>query len=171
MVPREVELHRASVDLCTLVVPYSRESYYTRILCTQVTARKMKLRQKATFVFPFVWPLPPYPRAMGTLDHPLALVHEQYLPDESVKVRVVPSAMPQSRTCALPHRLQRDEDQGCLFSSHNTMRFVVLAPSNAHAWDRNLVGNRLLARRYCRGTDYCRYAGLRWRRNSGKWPL
>ena len=30
-----------------------------------------KLRQKATFVFPFVWPPPPYPRAMGTLDHPL----------------------------------------------------------------------------------------------------
>ena len=129
--PREVELHRASVDLCTLVVPYSRESYYTRILCTQVTARKMKLRQKATFGFPFVWPLPPYPRAMGTWDHPLALVHEQYLPDESVKVRVVRCRRAQSRTA---HRLQRDEDQGRLFSSHNAMPCVVPAPSNAHAF-------------------------------------
>ena len=29
---------------------------------------------KATFVFSFVWPPSPYPRAMGTLDHPLGLV-------------------------------------------------------------------------------------------------
>ena len=90
-----------------------------------------KIREKATFVFPFVWPPPPYPRVMGTLDHPLALVHEQYLPDESVKVRVVRCRRAQSRTA---HRLQRDEDQGRLFSSHNAMPCVVPAPSNAHAF-------------------------------------
>ena len=68
---------------------------------------------------------------MGTWDHPLALVHEQYLPDESVKVRVVRCRRAQSRTA---HRLQRDEDQGRLFSSHNAMPCVVPAPSNAHAF-------------------------------------
>ena len=97
--------------------------------------RKMRLRQKATFVFPFVWPPPPYPRAMGTLNHPLALVHtlSAGLITESKSGDVLDCDL-RCRLCSDEDQAARGEDQGRLFSSHNAMPCVVPAPSNAHAF-------------------------------------